>query len=81
VHSGDSSASQKKLVLFINLLGNGLTQDIHGDGGFTRWATTEFISDGIRAGFEFTYPSGNFNIHWNCFTQIGNVGTIIGSLK
>ena len=42
---------------------------------------TEFISDGIRAGFEFTYPSGNFNIHWNCFTQIGNVGTIIGSLK
>ena len=33
VHSYDSTASQKKMVLFINLLGKGLTQEIKGDGG------------------------------------------------
>ena len=28
-----ASALQKKMVLFINLLGKGLTQEINGDGG------------------------------------------------
>ena len=35
-HSCDSSALQKKMVLFINLLGKGLTQEISGDRGSIR---------------------------------------------
>ena len=31
-HSYDSSALQKKMFLFITLLGKGLTQEINGDG-------------------------------------------------
>ena len=33
-----ASALQKKMVLFINLLGKGITQEIIGDRGSIRWA-------------------------------------------
>ena len=33
-----ASALQKKMPLFINLLGQGLTQEINGDGGSMSWA-------------------------------------------
>ena len=37
-HSCDTSALQKKMVLFINLLGKGVTQENNGDGGSISWA-------------------------------------------
>ena len=36
-HSCDSSAFQRKMVLFINLLGKGLTQEINRNGDFIGW--------------------------------------------
>ena len=33
IHAIHASALQKKMVLFINLLGKGLTQEINRDGG------------------------------------------------
>ena len=38
VHSCDSTALQKKMALFINLLVKGLTEEINGDGGSIWWA-------------------------------------------
>lgn len=40
-HSYDSSALQKKMVLFIDLLRKGLTQEIDEDGGCIWWAPGE----------------------------------------
>ena len=38
VLSYDSSALQNKMVLFINLIEKGLTQENNGDGRSIRWA-------------------------------------------
>ena len=43
-HSCDQSALQKKMVLFINLPGIGLTQEINRDGGSISWAPILLLS-------------------------------------
>ena len=43
-HSCDTSAKQKEMVLFINLLGKGLTQEINEDGGSVRCLRLRYLN-------------------------------------
>ena len=44
VHSCDTSALQKKMVLFINLLGKGSTQEINEEGGSVRCLRLRYLN-------------------------------------